>query len=173
MRDQEKSRQLLIRELLELREETGRIKSRHRLAKKALIDWLIRYVEKCQHIITPSESIKQMLMDSGVCGPITAIPTGIELTPFQEADGQTVRLGAVPGDVRDQKPRDRSGHALGDVVDVAPALGARVGLGVDHRVDAQAAVVAGRFHLVTVVLGRQQAVDIHRRDTAQRQGHDL
>jgi signal transduction histidine kinase/CheY-like chemotaxis protein len=36
MRDQEKSRQLLIRELLELREETGRLKSRHRLAEKAL-----------------------------------------------------------------------------------------------------------------------------------------
>ena len=36
MRDQEKSRQLLIRELLELREETGLLKSRHRLAQKAL-----------------------------------------------------------------------------------------------------------------------------------------
>jgi signal transduction histidine kinase len=36
MRDQEKSRQLLIRELLELREETGRLKSRQRLAEEAL-----------------------------------------------------------------------------------------------------------------------------------------
>ena len=36
MRDQEKSRQLLIRELLELREETGQLKSRHRLAEEAL-----------------------------------------------------------------------------------------------------------------------------------------
>jgi signal transduction histidine kinase/ActR/RegA family two-component response regulator len=36
MRDQEKSRQLLIRELLELREETGRLKSRHRLTEEAL-----------------------------------------------------------------------------------------------------------------------------------------
>jgi signal transduction histidine kinase/ActR/RegA family two-component response regulator len=36
MRDQEKTRQLLIRELLDLREETGRLKSRHRLAQKAL-----------------------------------------------------------------------------------------------------------------------------------------
>jgi signal transduction histidine kinase len=36
MRDQEKSRQHLIRELLELREETGRLKSRHRLAEEAL-----------------------------------------------------------------------------------------------------------------------------------------
>jgi signal transduction histidine kinase/CheY-like chemotaxis protein len=36
MRDQEKSRQLLIRELLELREETGQLKSRHRQAEEAL-----------------------------------------------------------------------------------------------------------------------------------------
>ena len=36
MRDQEKTRQLLIRELLDLREETGRLKSRHRIAQKAL-----------------------------------------------------------------------------------------------------------------------------------------
>ena len=36
MRDQEKSRQHLIRELLELREETGQLKSRQRLAEEAL-----------------------------------------------------------------------------------------------------------------------------------------
>ena len=38
MKDQEKSRQLLIRELLELREETGQLKSRHRLAEEALME---------------------------------------------------------------------------------------------------------------------------------------
>ena len=36
MRDREKSRQSLIRELMALREETGQLKSRHRLAEKAL-----------------------------------------------------------------------------------------------------------------------------------------
>ena len=36
MRDQEKSRQHLIRELLELREEAGRLKSRHRIVEEAL-----------------------------------------------------------------------------------------------------------------------------------------
>ncbi len=69
-----------------------------KLARKVLIDWLIRYVEKCQHIITPSQSIKQMLMETGVCGPITAIPTGIDLKPFQAADGQTVRQKLGWGD---------------------------------------------------------------------------
>jgi signal transduction histidine kinase len=36
MRDQEKTRQYLIRELLELREEAGRLKSRHRIVEEAL-----------------------------------------------------------------------------------------------------------------------------------------
>jgi glycosyltransferase involved in cell wall biosynthesis len=59
---------------------------------KMMIDrWMARYLEKCQHIITPSESIKKILIDSGIEGDITAIPTGIYITPFQEADGQPVR----------------------------------------------------------------------------------
>jgi glycosyltransferase involved in cell wall biosynthesis len=61
------------------------------LAEKVLIDWLIKYVEKCQHIITPSESIKQILIEGGVTGPVTAVPTGIDVTPFQQADGQLIR----------------------------------------------------------------------------------
>ena len=59
---------------------------------KMVIDrWMGHYLEKCQHIITPSESIKQILIDSGVDGDITAIPTGIDIAPFQETDGQAVR----------------------------------------------------------------------------------
>jgi glycosyltransferase involved in cell wall biosynthesis len=59
---------------------------------KLVIDfWMARYLEKCQHIITPSESIKQILIEQGVEGDITAVPTGINIAPFQEADGQSVR----------------------------------------------------------------------------------
>jgi glycosyltransferase involved in cell wall biosynthesis len=59
---------------------------------KMIIDrWMARYLEKCQHIITPSESIKKILIDSGIEGDITAVPTGINIAPFQEADGQPVR----------------------------------------------------------------------------------
>jgi glycosyltransferase involved in cell wall biosynthesis len=59
---------------------------------KMVIDhWMGRYLEKCQHIITPSESIKKILIDSGIEGDITAVPTGIDIAPFQEADGQPVR----------------------------------------------------------------------------------
>lgn len=49
------------------------------------------YLEKCQHIVTPSNSIKQLLIDNGVEGDITTVPTGINLEPFRAADGDGVR----------------------------------------------------------------------------------
>jgi len=59
---------------------------------KMVIDlWMNHYLEKCQHVITPSESIKQILIENGVEGDITAIPTGINITPFDEADGGPIR----------------------------------------------------------------------------------
>ena len=61
------------------------------ITKMVLDRWMARYLEKCQHIITPSESIKHILRDQGIEGDITAIPTGINIAPFQEADGQVVR----------------------------------------------------------------------------------
>jgi 1,2-diacylglycerol 3-alpha-glucosyltransferase len=61
------------------------------ITKMVLDMWMARYLEKCHHIITPSESIKQILIDHGIEGDITAIPTGINIAPFQEADGQSVR----------------------------------------------------------------------------------
>lgn len=59
--------------------------------KLVLDHWLARYLEKCHHIVTPSESIKEILISEGVQGDITAVPTGINITPFQEADGHVVR----------------------------------------------------------------------------------
>jgi glycosyltransferase involved in cell wall biosynthesis len=60
--------------------------------KEIIVDWLLRYIERCQHIITPSESIRQMLiMYSGITDHITTIPTGIELKPYQEATGASIR----------------------------------------------------------------------------------
>ena len=61
------------------------------LTNFVLDHWMARYLEKCQHIVTPSESIKQILLNEGIEGDITAVPTGIDITPFQEADGQPVR----------------------------------------------------------------------------------
>jgi 1,2-diacylglycerol 3-alpha-glucosyltransferase len=53
--------------------------------------WIGNYLEKCQHIIAPSESLRQMLLESGVEGDITAIPTGIDLRPFRNLDGRQIR----------------------------------------------------------------------------------
>jgi glycosyltransferase involved in cell wall biosynthesis len=49
------------------------------------------YLKKCDHVVTPTESIRQMLIDYGVRGPITAVPTGIDLRPYQAADGEAIR----------------------------------------------------------------------------------
>lgn len=62
------------------------------LTKRVIIDWVLGYMEQCQHVVTPSESMKQILEESGVLGRyITAIPTGIDVEPFRQADGEVVR----------------------------------------------------------------------------------
>lgn len=61
------------------------------LTKQVIDRWISNYMEKCNHIITPSDSIKDLLIESGVIGPITTIPTGINLKPLREADGADVR----------------------------------------------------------------------------------
>jgi 1,2-diacylglycerol 3-alpha-glucosyltransferase len=61
------------------------------LTKQIADRWIGNYLEKCQHIITPSDSIKDLLRDTGVEGDITTIPTGIVMKPFREADGTAIR----------------------------------------------------------------------------------
>jgi glycosyltransferase involved in cell wall biosynthesis len=49
-------------------------------------------MQKCQHIVIPSESIKEILIrDYGLEDRFTVIPTGTDLKPFLRADGKTVR----------------------------------------------------------------------------------
>jgi len=53
---------------------------------------LVQYLSRCQHIITPSDSIKQALETfGGLTDRVTTIPTGIDLAPYQTADGQAIR----------------------------------------------------------------------------------
>ena len=59
--------------------------------KGVITEWLRDYLQHCQHIITPSNSIKQMFTDHGVIDRVTTIPTGIDLAPFRAADGQSLR----------------------------------------------------------------------------------
>lgn len=62
-----------------------------KITKQVIVNWIARYLERCHHIITPSESIRQMLRDYGVEGDITSVPTGINLAPYAQAQGAAVR----------------------------------------------------------------------------------
>jgi 1,2-diacylglycerol 3-alpha-glucosyltransferase len=62
------------------------------IVENIVIDGLVRYISRCQHIVTPSDSIKKTLeIFTGKSDRITTIPTGIDLGPFREADGCAVR----------------------------------------------------------------------------------
>jgi 1,2-diacylglycerol 3-alpha-glucosyltransferase len=70
----------------------------HELTKVITERWIGNYLEKCQHIVAPSDSIKELLIANGVEGDITTIPTGIDLKPFREASGEAVRKKLNWGD---------------------------------------------------------------------------
>jgi len=60
--------------------------------KNAIHNWLKVFMRKCQHIVIPSESIKEILIrDYGLEDGYTVIPTGTDLKPFLRADGKTLR----------------------------------------------------------------------------------
>ena len=60
--------------------------------KNAIHSWLRVFMQKCQHIVIPSESIKEILIrDYGLEDRYTVIPTGTDLKPFLRADGKTLR----------------------------------------------------------------------------------
>ncbi|MBC8330844.1 MAG: glycosyltransferase [Anaerolineae bacterium] len=54
--------------------------------------WLGEFIEKCHHIVLPSESMRKILVEEyGLSGGYTVVPTGIDLTPFREINGQATR----------------------------------------------------------------------------------
>lgn len=60
--------------------------------KNAVQNWLKDYMRKCQHIVVPSESMKEILTrDYGLQDRYTVIPTGIDLEPYLSADGSDLR----------------------------------------------------------------------------------
>jgi 1,2-diacylglycerol 3-alpha-glucosyltransferase len=74
------------------REYSHYISLSQEFVKKAIDRWLGDYMENCQHIVVPSDSIKNMLASEyGVTGRVTTIPTGIKLEPFQTAEGKSIR----------------------------------------------------------------------------------
>lgn len=62
------------------------------LVKDVIERWLADYMERCQHVVVPSESIKALLAKRyGIHERVTAVPTGIDLAPYKQADGQAIR----------------------------------------------------------------------------------
>ncbi|HSM72966.1 MAG TPA: glycosyltransferase family 4 protein [Anaerolineales bacterium] len=60
--------------------------------KDQINTWLVDFMRKCQHIVIPSDSIKETLIrDYGLRGRYTVVPTGMDLEPFKQADGKTLR----------------------------------------------------------------------------------
>ena len=61
--------------------------------KNAVHRWLKEFMQKCQHIIIPSESMREILVrDYGLHERYSVIPTGTNLEPFLNADGKALRL---------------------------------------------------------------------------------
>src|SRR5574339_837587 len=60
--------------------------------KSRVMNWLREYMRKCQHIVIPSESMRSILINEyGLVDRFTVIPTGLDITPFKEADGDPLR----------------------------------------------------------------------------------
>jgi glycosyltransferase involved in cell wall biosynthesis len=60
--------------------------------KNAVHKWLKEFMQKCQHIIIPSESLRDILVrDYGLHERYSVIPTGTNLEPFLNADGKSLR----------------------------------------------------------------------------------
>ena len=67
--------------------------------REAIDLWLNDYIKQCDHIVVPSESMRQVLADLyEVDKPVTVVATGIDLRPYQSADGARVRAERGWGD---------------------------------------------------------------------------
>ncbi len=62
------------------------------LSETVIGNWLVDFMSSCHHVIVPSETIRQSLIESyGITDRVTVMPTGIDLTPYRNADGTAVR----------------------------------------------------------------------------------
>jgi glycosyltransferase involved in cell wall biosynthesis len=60
--------------------------------KNAIDRWLQDFMRHCQHIIIPSESMRETLVnDYGLKNNFTVIPTGIDLEAYRTASGEKIR----------------------------------------------------------------------------------
>ena len=60
--------------------------------KTAVDSWMGDFMEKCHHIIVPSQSMKEILQRGyGLEDGISVIPTGIDLAPYRNSDREATR----------------------------------------------------------------------------------
>lgn len=60
--------------------------------KRVIESWIADYMGQCQHVVVPSESIRQMIEQTyGIHERLTVIPTGIDAAPYAAADGRGLR----------------------------------------------------------------------------------
>jgi 1,2-diacylglycerol 3-alpha-glucosyltransferase len=60
--------------------------------KNFVQNWLVDYMRQCQHIVIPSESMRDMLeQDYGLRARYTVIPTGIDMGRYSSADREELR----------------------------------------------------------------------------------
>jgi len=60
--------------------------------KGAIQNWIMDFMGMCQHIVIPSESMKEIIInDYGLRDKYTVIPTGMDLEPYRKADGKALR----------------------------------------------------------------------------------
>jgi len=60
--------------------------------KNAVDRWLQDFMRRCQHIIIPSESMRETLVNQyGLKNNFTVIPTGIDLEAYRTASGEKIR----------------------------------------------------------------------------------
>jgi glycosyltransferase involved in cell wall biosynthesis len=60
--------------------------------KGTIKNWLRGFMRLCQHVVVPSESMKEILIqDYGLRDLYTVIPTGIDFEPYRHAGGKALR----------------------------------------------------------------------------------
>ncbi len=60
--------------------------------KEMIQEWMFEYVQKCHHIVIPSEGMRKMVVEEyGLESGYSVIPTGIDLEPYQNLDDGLIR----------------------------------------------------------------------------------
>ena len=67
---------------------------------KGAIDlWLQDFIQKCDHVVVPSESMRSVLAERyGFTDKVTVVPTGIDLRPYEGLDAEPIRQEKGWGD---------------------------------------------------------------------------